>query len=303
MQEDPRLADLPKPTAHQFTSQRLTLNYWDWGNTDKPLLLLIHGGEDHARSWDWVAERLCADWRIVAPDLRGHGDSEWASDGHYSFESAIVDIAALVDHLGGGAATIVAHSLGGAITLRYAGLYPETVRKLVVMEGLATIDNFVPPPKDDADSLARWRGWVDRRRALSDRTGRRYATLADAVARMRQRNPHLSETQAHHLAEWGLRQDDDGLFRWKFDPMIRSYAPNDATDPLRLAMWSAITCPVLLVHGAESFASNPSEDGRAAMFRDARVISYAGAGHWMHHDRLDDFVTDLQEFLATPAPQ
>ena len=65
------------PTSHYFVSQRLRLHYVDWGNQHKPLLLLIHGGRDHCRSFDWMAKELREDFHIIAPDLRGHGDSQW----------------------------------------------------------------------------------------------------------------------------------------------------------------------------------------------------------------------------------
>ena len=74
---------LTGPTSQTFVSQRLRLNYLDWGNPEKPLLMLVHGGRDHARSWDWVAEQLREDWHVVAFDHRGHGDSDWVSDGNY----------------------------------------------------------------------------------------------------------------------------------------------------------------------------------------------------------------------------
>ena len=61
------------PTSQTFISQRLRLNYVDWGNRDAPPLVLVHGGRDHARSWDWVAEDLCRDWHVTAFDHRGHG--------------------------------------------------------------------------------------------------------------------------------------------------------------------------------------------------------------------------------------
>ncbi len=70
---------MPGPTSHLYFSQRLRLHYVDWGRDDAPALLLIHGGRDHCRNWDWVAERLADRYHVIAPDLRGHGDSEWAS--------------------------------------------------------------------------------------------------------------------------------------------------------------------------------------------------------------------------------
>ena len=69
------------PTSHTYFSQRLRLHYTDWGNPDAPPMILIHGGRDHCRNWDWVAEHFRHDYHIIAPDLRGHGDSEWMIGG------------------------------------------------------------------------------------------------------------------------------------------------------------------------------------------------------------------------------
>ena len=60
------------PEARFFVSQRLRLHYADWGNPAAPPLILLHGGRDHCRSWDWTAQALRNDWHIIAPDLRGH---------------------------------------------------------------------------------------------------------------------------------------------------------------------------------------------------------------------------------------
>jgi len=76
-------ADTPGPTSHTYFSQRLRLHYVDWGNAGKPPLLMIHGGRDHCRNWDWTAAALRHDWHVIAPDLRGHGDSQWSPDGSY----------------------------------------------------------------------------------------------------------------------------------------------------------------------------------------------------------------------------
>lgn len=284
-----------EPSAHSYPSQRLQLNYWDWGNADKPLLLLIHGGEDHARSWDRVALALRDDWHVVAPDLRGHGDSAWSPDGAYVFEHLVCDIANLVDHLGEKPLTIVAHSFGGAISLRYAGLFPANVRRLVAIEGLASVPGNTGLAATERLDL--WRKWIGERQDFAPRTPRRVASVEAGAARMAERNPHLTPDMALHLARWGMR-DYDGQLGWKFDPYFRAFQPMDASDIDRTAFWSAIDCPVLLFHGKESWAKNPDEDGRVTHFRNARVISWERAGHWLHHDRLDDFVAEVRSFLA-----
>ena len=126
----------PGPTSHTYFSQRLRLHYVDWGNPGRPPLLLIHGGRDHCRNWDWTAAALRGDWHIIAPDLRGHGDSQWSPDGSYMMAGYVYDLAQLIHQQRLAPVTIVAHSLGGSIALRYAGIYPDTVAALVAIEGL-----------------------------------------------------------------------------------------------------------------------------------------------------------------------
>ena len=124
------------PTSHLYFSQRLRLHYVDWGNESAPALLLIHGGRDHCRNWDWVAEKLRGRYHVIAPDLRGHGDSDWANGGGYGEINYVYDIAQLVQQKRMAPVTIIAHSLGGSIALLYSGLFPETVKKVVAIEGL-----------------------------------------------------------------------------------------------------------------------------------------------------------------------
>ena len=88
--------DTAGPTSRVYFSQRLRLHYVDWGNPAAPPLLLLHGGRDHCRNWDWVAAGLRDQYHIIAPDLRGHGDSAWSASGHYTMANYIYDLAQLV---------------------------------------------------------------------------------------------------------------------------------------------------------------------------------------------------------------
>lgn len=285
------------PTSHRFVSQRLALNYLDWGNPEAPPLILVHGGQDHAHSWDWVAGRLRQAWHVICPDLRGHGDSVWSPDGSYSMPFYVADLAQLIHQCTVGPISIVAHSLGGAVALRYAGIYPERVRRLVAIEGLGI------SPLDQKPTTAveqRWRDWIDRRRALSGRSPRRYPNLAQAYDRMHQANPHLSPEQARHLTIHGINRNEDGTFSWKFDNYVRSMSPESVTDDELHQLWHNIECPVWLVHGADSWARHPEKDGRAAYFKQATVTSFEGAGHWVHHDRFESFMMELVSFLDHP---
>jgi pimeloyl-ACP methyl ester carboxylesterase len=288
---------MPSPTSHTYISQRLRLNYFDWGNPDAPPLVLVHGGRDHARNWDWVAERLRDRWHILAPDLRGHGDSQWIQDGCYAMPGFIYDLAQLVHQRRLAPATLIGHSLGGNIAIRYAGIFPEQVRRLVAIEGLGS------SPKAMAERLARplaerMRLWIEAQRGLARRAPRRYESIEDAVARMQAANKHLSPEQASHLTRHAVSQNEDGTYSWKFDPYLTVFPPVAVEDVERL--WANVTCPTLLVYGKQSWASNPLEDGRARHFKNARVIMVENAGHWVHHDQTDFFIKTVQAFLGEP---
>ncbi|MEQ1755073.1 MAG: alpha/beta hydrolase [Micropepsaceae bacterium] len=283
-------------TSHSFISQRLRLRYVDWGNPDAPPLILLHGGRDHSRSWDWTAQELRGKWHIIAPDLRGHGDSDWSPDGDYGSLANLYDLAQLIHQLKLAPVTIVAHSYGGNIALRYAGTYPENVKKLVAIEGLG------PSPKMLAERMAkpvntRLRDWIEAKRASAGRTPKRYASLDDAYKRMKEENHHLSDEQARHLTVHGVSQNEDGTYTWKFDPYMRIFPPFDLAQSEVEWMWAAITCPTLLMYGEQSWASNPLKDGRAVHFRNARIVTLKNAAHWLHHDQFDAFISELNGFL------
>ncbi len=282
------------PTSHYYYSQRLKLHYVDWGNGDKPPLLLIHGGRDHARNWDWVAEDLRRDFHIIAPDLRGHGDSQWAIGGSYSMVDYVLDVVQLLDALQAFPITIVSHSLGGSIALQYAGVFPDRVKKVVAIEGLG------PPPSmiRDVPPHVRMDHWITEMQSLSRRHPRRYASLDECVERMREANPHLSPEMARHLTIHGSYRDEDGTYLWKFDNYVRATSPylynmHDARE-----LWGRITCPVLLLRGTESWASDPEKDGRASAFKNYKLHNIEKAGHWVHHDQLEIFLRIVRDFLG-----
>ncbi len=284
------------PTSNSYISQRIKLHYVDWGNPDAPPLLLIHGGRDHCRNWDWIAEELRHDWHVVAPDLRGHGGSGWSTDGNYNIQSYVYDIAQLIHQKELNPLTIVSHSMGGNIALRYAGLYPQNVKKLVAIEGLGSSPKMIKEAQAVPIS-DRWRDWIDKKRAASARTHRRYETFEDALARMKTENSHLSDEQALHLTTHAVNQNEDGTFSWKFDNYMRVWAPFDIGHEETQKLWGEITCPTMLCYGNDSWASNPVEDGRIKCFKNAVVKNYENAGHWLYHDQFDKFTADLTEFL------
>ena len=284
------------PTSNFFWSQRLRLHYLDWGNPTAPPLILLHGGLDHGRSWDHIALELMNDWHVIVPELRGHGDSAWPSDGDYTMPAYVYDLAQLIHQQKLAPVTIVAHSLGGNISIRYTGIYPENVRKLVAIEGLGRSPEIIAE-REQRPQHEKLQEWIDRKRALSARLPRRYDTLEEAAERMKGKNKFLSDEMARHLTIYGVNQNEDGTYSWKFDNYLRAWPPGDMSQAELETLWHRITCPTQLVYGEESWATDPRKDGRLKHFSTAEVVSFSEAGHWVHHDRFKGFLDLLRAFL------
>src|SRR5580693_6035037 len=164
-------------------SHGVKLHYLDWGNEGAPLLLLVHGMRDHARSWDWTARALRHAWHVIAPDLRGHGDSQWSPDGAYISAYHTLDIADLIDTFGPEQFTFVAHSFGGNACSRYAAIFPDRVRKLVLVDALGPSGKVIER-WTQSGPVGRTREWIEKSRRGARRAPRRFAAVDEAARRM-----------------------------------------------------------------------------------------------------------------------
>jgi len=273
------------------------MHYCAWGEESAPPLILLHGLRDHGRAWDRIAEALAGSWRVIVPDLRGHGNSAWASDGTYAMSGFVFDLAELIDRRGFERVSIVGHSLGGNIALRFAASFPEKLDRLVVIEGIGSAPD-VAAKMDEKPVSARMREWVLARREGLNRTPRRLASFDEAVKRMQKGNSRLLPAMAEHLTRHAVTIEKDGSCAWKFDPALRTMVPEDFIQAQKLAMISDVTAPTLLIYGDDSWASNPRNDGRMTHFRDVRLETFPDAGHWVHHDAPDEFLRTVGEFLS-----
>jgi pimeloyl-ACP methyl ester carboxylesterase len=281
------------PKSRFFESQGLRLHYVDWGNANAPPILLVHGGRDHCRSWDVIARSLQPDFHVLAPDLRGHGDSEWTKGGSYSLTEYVYDLSRLVRHMAAQRVVIVGHSMGGMVGLIYAGTFPEQVSALVVLDGVTVLPNAKSGPAHER--IAKWVGQLD---SLEEREPRRYRTIDEAAAQMRAHNKRLPPELALHLAAFGVRQNADDTYSWKFDPYQRARAPHRLSPEDHVSLWARIACPVLLLHAGESFLQSSETAGLANYFKRARTETMSGAGHWLHHDKPEEVLRAIRAFLG-----
>jgi pimeloyl-ACP methyl ester carboxylesterase len=280
----------------------LGIHYVDWGSADGKLLaVLVHGGRDHCRSWDDVVASLPAAWGIVTPDLRGHGDSDWASGGGYTLWEYVGDLDALVRELRGERRVVlVGHSLGGAIVLQYAGMRPDWIDTVIAVEPFGFGRGFGPDEFRAAYShdVAKVSGaetripapdrvglYLDGLAAMDGKEMPAYGTLEAVRERMRAANPGVTDEVLDRLARFAVRALDGGGYRWKFDNRVRLPSPHafDLTDAKEI--WSRITAPVLIVNGAGTRNGPPTSEGMMEFLPGAKVATVPNASHYVHQEQ------------------
>ena len=136
--------------------------------------------------------------------------------------------------------------------------------------------------------------WVSQLDKIAERKTRYFRSIAEAAERISAHNKRLTSEQALHLANHGVRQNADGDYSWKFDEYQSARAPYRLSPNDHVVLWSRITCPTLLLRGDESFLPDPETAGVLAHFRQAHLVTVAGAGHWLHHDKLDEVLGVLR---------
>lgn len=131
--------DLDVPEKVRYVSRNTVVrhqrfHFLEWGREDAQPVLLLHGGNQSAHSWDLASLHLSADYRVIALDQRGHGDSEWNRGAHYAISDMMPDAREFVAALGLSRPVVVGHSMGGVVALALACAHPQQVRAAVVVD-------------------------------------------------------------------------------------------------------------------------------------------------------------------------
>jgi len=275
----------------------LSYHFLEWGQGDHTVVL-IHGFLDNAWGWQAVVDAgLGAGLHVVAPDLRGHGDSEWIGPGgYYHFLDYLADLHELIAEVGRARVSLVGHSMGGSVAAYCAGAFPERVHKLAVLEGLG-------PPESKEPMPARVALWLDAWKRVRERPPKSYASVDEAAERIRAHDPLVSPELARFLAEKGTTPALGGRLRFKHDPLHATPGPYGFSVAVAESFWRRVRCPTLLVVGAQSLMRHApaEEERRMACFAHARRVTLDGTGHMMQRHQPAALAAVLRTFLMEDA--
>jgi pimeloyl-ACP methyl ester carboxylesterase len=275
----------------------LGIHYLQWGDPGGHPLVLVHGFLDQAGSWRPFVRSLQNNLKqplwIIAPDCRGHGDSDWVgAGGYYHFPDYVADLACVIRALGMERFNLIGHSMGGTISLLYSGTFPKRVQKLVLIEGIGPIGmNFSEAP-------TRMEKWITELHDRGRNHFRQYTSAEAGAKQLQQTNPRLSSELALDLARSGMRQNAKGKWVWKFDPLHRTTSPQPFYSAQAIEFLRRIECPVLVIDGKESHhAQRPDRQQRLAVTRDKRFVEIDDAGHMVHQDNPEALADEIVKFL------
>ncbi len=257
----------------------VTIHYLAWGPPDRPGLMLVHGGAAHAHWWSHVAPQFSEDYRVVALDLSGHGDS--GRRDAYPMATWSAEIMAVVEAaMIAGPPIVVGHSMGGFVTLATAASYNDRIAGAIIIDS--------PVFREDPEV-------EEARLGTSFKPPRTYPDAEQMVGRFRTvpEQEHYLPYVMEHVARKSIVATEGG-FTWKFDARIFQARRHEVVEFL-----SGITCRVALFRAEHGLAT--AEVG-AYMYeqlgRVAPVVLIPEAGHHVMLDQPLLLVTAIRTLLA-----
>mgnify|MGYP002854525855 CR=1 FL=1 len=272
-----------QPTDKTVQVNGLNFHYLDWGESDHPAALLLHGNSQQAHSWDFVSLALSEKCHVLALDQRGHGDTDWAAGGDYSIEAQQKDIDGFVQAVGLQGFVLIGHSMGGRNSYIWASRHPGSLKGLVIVDtgpdtqvrGRERIRNFQQLP-DELDSFEEFA------QRVQEYTGR-------------------SREQVTGALKYSIRQRADGKWTWKYDKSMRDPARREsAWTPEQLWEWvRKIDCPTLVMRGDRSdLFSEETMRRMKDTIGDCETVTIPGAGHLVQGDNPAAFVDAVHAMLC-----
>lgn len=259
-----------------------------WGSPGGPPVVLLHGGGQTRHAWQGTGETLArAGWHVISLDMRGHGESDWASDEDYSMNAFSADVRCVAESLSH-KPILVGASLGGLSSLIAIGETPHAIASGIVLVDIAARVE----QRGAAKILGFMRAYPDGFESLDQ--------AADAIAEYL---PHRKRPRDTSGLSKNLRLHPDGRYRWHWDPVfaeMRTQTTQADKFPQRTAAAAAaLDVPTLLVRGRMSdLLSEEGAQHFLGLAPHAEFVDVSGAGHMVAGDRNEAFSEAVCAFLA-----
>jgi pimeloyl-ACP methyl ester carboxylesterase len=269
----------PRQPADRFVDVNgLRIHFVDWGGNGRPFIM-VHGLDRVARTFDHLAVRFSPAYRVIAIDMRGHGDSGWDPQGRYLVEDHVGDLEGVVQQLGLRDLTLWGNSTGGRVVQVFAGKHPELVSRVI------SEDVGPERPRQIADNYAK--------RVQQEQAG--WASEDELLAQLKKTNPRMSPAVLEPYVRYGTRKRADGRIEWKRDPkLVNGFV---ATELWRFVR--DIKAPILYIIGGRSNIVPPeTQEELKKTLPNAQVITVADVGHYPSDEKPDHVVELVNQFLS-----
>ena len=277
MAQAPLVAPHSKPSSRFIVVNDLRLHYVDWGGFGPPLIL-VHGLDRHAHTFDHIAPHFASRYRVIAVDMRGHGDSAWDPQARYLVDDYVRDMEGLVDELKLRDIVIWGNSTGGRVAQVYAALHPDKVTHMI------SEDVGPERPRQIADNYTR--------RVAEEEVG--WSTEAEVAAQVRKANPGMSDANVATYVQFGTRRREDGRLVWKRDPNVaRGFVVTDLWPTV-----SKITVPALYIIGGRSTIVPADTQAKLkATLPRVRIVTIPDTGHYPSEEKTAEVLAVVDSFL------
>jgi pimeloyl-ACP methyl ester carboxylesterase len=267
-----------------ITVSGLQLHYVEWGAPGNPSLVLLHGFQSNAHTWDTFSQAMADDYHVLALDQRGHGDTSWAPDRNYASEAFVGDIAGFLEALRLAPTALVGHSMGGRHAAMVAAAYADKVRQVVIVDTAAepsparramVQQQPTPPPQPET-----------------------FDSFEEVMASGKAQYPLTPEAELRHANYHNLYRGADGKWHWRWDLALLEARRNRSQQTDLYTYLQRMRCPTLLIRGERSPLLVPEVAQKMVQtLPKGRLVEIRAAAHTVNADNAEEFNAVTAAFL------
>ncbi len=265
----------------------LQLHYVEWGASGNPPIVLLHGFQSNAHTWDTFSRAMADSYHVLALDQRGHGDTSWAPEGNYAPDAFIGDIVGFMDALNLGPAYLIGHSMGGRHAAMVAADYPAKAIKVVIVDTPAELPSNIMEMLNQAPE------------SDTPPEPEMFDTFEEVVLNGMAQYPLTPEAELRHANYHNLYRGADGKWRWRWDLTLLERRRLNRSLQLDLYPYlQRMQCPTLLIRGQQSPLLTPEIAQKMVQhLPHGRLLEIPDTAHTVNADNAPVFNTMTAAFL------